>query len=198
MPMGIAGFLNWILDRKETIRKEQLLKLRELPEARLQAEMGVVLHDVCVRHAAGFVKEELSRGASPFRGVERTAFFHEIMILNLWILDKTLAEKDKAVVSEVCRNYIRYFHVADGQREDHALNSIFEKHRVYYEEWDEVKVTGRHDKFGFKVAELVMGGNSGNAPPEQALFWIISYTESAMKVFRNIRKKCLANGIRIR
>jgi hypothetical protein len=185
--MKVADFLRErVFSRGKAAQKESIRTLKGLPKEKLKQEMGLLFHDMCVKRATSFVKDELNKNDSPFKGVPKSRLFQEIMILNYWILDNAVSKNKKAVVlDEVYNKHFELFNVTFKREEE--LASLLERHRAYYDSWNEV--TGHQDKFGLKAAEFIFDKNGDIPRIAEVSFWIISYTHSAMKAFRDMNKK---------
>ncbi|MBI5641325.1 MAG: hypothetical protein HZA17_12965 [Nitrospirae bacterium] len=191
--MGIVSSLAGVFSKERALQKALIKKMKGLPEEEMDIELGLFLHDQCVRHASEFVKAELVRGDSPFRGLEEYRFFHEVMFLNLWIVDKVVSQKKKGLIEQVRRNYLKAFHYS-GERENELLDTLAERYRTYYDFWNEH--TGHHDIFGERFTEIIFGKDS-KVPVAETSFWIISYTDSTIKAFTDIKKICRSAGIKL-
>lgn len=188
--MGVVKFIRKFFNNGGIIQKKKHLTLKDLSGEHLNQKLGSLFHDMCVKRAAGFVKDELNKNDSPFKGVPKSKLFQEIMILNYWILDNAVSKSKKAAVfDEVYSKYFELFNVTFKREEE--LASLLQRHRAYYDSWNEV--TGHQDKFGLKAAEFIFDKNGDIPRIAEVSFWIISYTHSAMKAFRDMNKKLPAH-----
>ena len=188
--MGAVKFIRKFFNNGGIIQKKKHLTLKDLSGEHLNQKLGSLFHDMCVKRAAGFVKDELNKNDSPFKGVPKSKLFQEIMILNYWILDNAVSKNKKAAVfDEVYSKYFELFNVTFKREEE--LASLLERHRAYYDSWNEI--TGHQDKFGLKAAEFIFDKNGDIPRIAEGSFWIISYTHSAMKAFRDMNKKLPAH-----
>lgn len=185
--MKAADFLREkVFGKGRAAQKERIRDLKGLPKEKLKQEIGLLFHEMCVKHAANFVKDELNKSYSPFKGVPKSKLFHEIMILTYWLLDNTVSKNKKAAVfDEVYNKYFELFNVTFKREEELAL--LLQRHKAYYDSWDEV--TGHQDEFGLKAAEFIFDKKRDIPRIDEVSFWIISYAHSTMKAFSDMNKK---------
>jgi hypothetical protein len=182
--MGIITRIkHWLPSR----RKEQLSRINGLPETQRKAELGNVYYTECLDQAVRFVQEQIARGDdSPFRGAQRERFFHEVMAVNFWALEKVFAGKCGALMSRVYDIYQRSFHglrTGDGS----VPEWIAGRFSAYNAAWNDV--TGHQDVFGRRVAEHIFPQGQAFSVPETS-YWIIEYAHEVLEDFREIRELC--------
>ena len=154
------------------------------PEQRL-AELGVVLHDLCVRRAERFVQEELRRAESPFRDLPGSDLFHEMLVLNFWVFERLFKGKKPALMDHLYRRYTVSFVWGRESSHQELMDSVRGKFRTYDQAWDDY--SGHQDVFARQVIGIVFGGQQ-IAAASQAAFWLISHTDRTMKDFAEIKK----------
>jgi len=181
--MGILGALKELIRDKWALEKEQVESLLQLSPEDRNTGIGAILHDTCVRNAAGFVQQELGKEDSPFRSLNKTDFFHEILILNFWMVDKLF--RKEAMLDAVCRTYSTAFDWGPEFCREELLKSISEKHGHYTATWSDE--TGFQNVFGEKVTEILFGRKEGIRVHESS-YWIISHTDKTLKGLTQIKK----------
>jgi hypothetical protein len=188
--MGIISLIRQILPSK---RKERLARIRELPEIRRIDELGVVFYEESVDMAVRFVQEQIARGDdSPFRGAQKDRFFHEIVAVNFWALEKLFGKKNADLLERVLDNYARFFHGARGRGQTPSW--ITERFAAYNASWNDV--TGHQDVFGRRVAEHIFPQGQVFSVPETS-YWIIEYAHEVLEDFREIRELCRSMKIKL-
>lgn len=183
--MGVIAKLKHILWKERGLEKYQLERLRQLSFEERNAELGIILHDCCVKAAAGFVQQELVRRNSPFRELSKTDFFHEILGLNFWVFEKLFDEKKRTILDAMYSTYSSSFTWGWESSHKELLDSIKEKHKQYHNNWDEL--TGHQDLFGERVTRILFGTKQ-NVPLLETSYWIIAYTDGTIKEFQHIKK----------
>jgi hypothetical protein len=182
--MNILSKLRQIFLREKGLEKGQFARLRQLPKDERNAELGIILHERCVKAAAAFVQQELARQDSPFKELSKTDFFHEMLVLNFWIFEKLFDDKKRSILDAMYRTYSSSFTWGWESSHKELLDSIQEKHRKYHSNWDEL--TGHQDLFGEKVTEILFKTKEG-VPVTQTSYWIIDYTDKTLKEFQYIK-----------
>ncbi|MCI0469534.1 MAG: hypothetical protein L0Y62_05650 [Nitrospirae bacterium] len=186
--MGIVKSIKKAFRKDGLVQERQLKTLQGLTKEQAEKRLGIILHELCVKYAVDFVKEQLNMGDTPFKGVSKSRFFHEVMLINFWMTDKVLGEKGKAVMDEIVRNYSGAFHISG------VSGDIPDRFSAYYNSWNEH--TGHHDEFGIKASRNIFGRES-DIPFAQASFWIISYADKTVKAITEFKKTCAAAGVKI-
>jgi hypothetical protein len=181
--MGILGTLKDLLRDKWALEKEQVESLLQLSPEDKKIRIGAMLHETCVRNAAEFVQQELGRKDSPFRTLGKTDFFHEMLILNFWMVDKLF--RKEGVLEAVCRTYSTSFDWGPELCHEELVKSIRERHGQYTATWSDE--TGFQNAFGEKVTEMLFGKKEGIRVRESS-YWIISYTDKTLKGFKQMKK----------
>lgn len=167
-------------------RRSLLARVRELPEGQRPVELAKLFLDECVRHAADFVRGQAARQESPFQGVPQDRFFHEVMTVNFWVLERLFEGKRFTLMDRVYEAYQTAFTVP---RQGNGRNggALAERYAAYNGAWNEV--TGHQDEFGLRVAERIFGPGSAY-PVREASFWIVSYTHDIMDDLGDLVKRC--------
>lgn len=178
----VIDFIKEILDKEARIRREKIKKLQGAPDSRVAEELGQMLYRMSVDLAAIFVQEELSKKDTPFKGLDKYTLFHEMMIVNFWLIDKIFSKYLNTLPERVYNLYSLSF----PQAADY-LGTVPEKFKAYYNSWDDV--TGHHDIFGEKVAEILFGKELLNVE-RRVSFWIVLYSDKALKTFKRFRNIC--------
>jgi hypothetical protein len=176
--------------------KSIFVKERGLPQARLEelgrlppderlAALAAALHDLCVKTAARFVEEEHRRPESPFRGLAKADLFHELLVMNFWILEWLFKGRRRELMEGVFRQYGTSFvwGLESGQKE--LLDSMRGKFSTYDKAWDEY--SGHQDVFARQAIGIIFGDQNVAGAP-QAAFWLITYADQTMKDFTPLRK----------
>ena len=182
--MGVLSKLRQIFIKEVGVEKDQLARLRQLPKDERNEEIGAILHERCVKAAAGFVQQELARQDSPFKELPKTDFFHEMLVLNFWIFEKLFDDKKRSIFDAMYSTYSSSFTWGWESSHKELLDSIREKHRRYHNNWDEL--TGHQDLFGEKVTGILFKATQG-VPVAQTSYWIIDYTDRTLKKFQYIK-----------
>jgi len=183
--MSIVSRIREMIGRERGLPAGDVARLKLLDGPKREAELGVVLHDVCVRYAAGFVKEELGRAESPFKDLPKSDFFHEMLVLNFWIFEGLFKGGRRGLMEHVYRHYYGSFVWGWESSHKELLESIKRKHRVYENAWDDY--SGHQDIFAQQAIGIIFGDREQVAVP-QASFWLITYTDKTMKEFAEIGK----------
>lgn len=187
--MGIINRIKEYIERKNKIVK-RLDDMKGLKGRDLEIRMGSFLFDLSIEKATEFVREEFSRPESPFIGVDKTRFFHEIALLTFWAVQKVIGNRP-AVIEEMHRNYSESFNLVETFSEDKY--SLLKRYETYSASWDEV--WGHQDMLGLEVARYIFGNREEILRPD-ITFWLISYLDDAIKTFEKTRKMLLEKGIR--
>lgn len=183
--MSIIASIRHLLPSKH---KERLRRIREIPEERRADELSAVFYDESIARAARFVQEQIARGEdSPFCGAARDRFFHEIMAVNFWALEKIFGANQGMLVAHVVERYARFFHETG-----HRPGWIEKRCAVYNKSWNDI--TGHQDGFGRAVAEHVFPGGQAFSVPETS-YWIIEYAYEVLDALRGLRGLCRSQGI---
>ena len=154
--------------------------------------MGLLLHDMCVRHASEFIDEELFKGESVFRGLRKQSFLLEMTVLNYWIAGKVVLG-GKSAVSELTGSCPSIPEGAIAGEDGAAF--LARRCGIYRELWDED--IGDYQDFGMRVSEYLFGKDADDELKERAGFWIILYTDKVMKDFLKVTNICRRAGLRI-
>lgn len=186
--MGVLDVIKGLFSDKERGLREQVSRLNSLSAADAERELGLVLYNICVESASSFVNQELNRGDSPFRGLQKHKFFHEIALLTFWLAEKAVIGSRKNITEEILQNYLKsvnfHFLHNDGQEAFHS------RYKSYYSTWDDI--TGHQDLFGIKAAGYIFEEvNEKNSRPD-ITFWLILYSDETLKKlmsFRGLLKK---------
>lgn len=167
----ITWFKRKLTGRHDAMTREQAEQIKRLPKEQARRELGEFLFELGVKHATEFVKDELRRRDSPFKGVPPEAVFHEMLALTFWIMDKDIAGGEKTLAAELHDHYIRSYRTPKGSPEERT-KALSEKYLQYEKEWDDV--TGHQDEFGLCVVQNMFGPEASQRTRERT-FWIISY-----------------------
>jgi len=167
----ITWFKRKLTGRHAAMTREQAERIKRLPKEQARRELGTFLFEVGVGHATEFVKDELRRSDSPFKGVPAEAVFHEMLALTFWIMDRDVAGGEKTLAAELHDHYIRLYRTPADSPEE-RIRALSEKYKKYEREWDDV--TGHQDEFGLCVAQNIFGTEASQRTRERT-FWIIRY-----------------------
>jgi hypothetical protein len=179
--------LKTMLGKKEIIKKAEVERLKSLSGDHRESELQALLYELAFQNAASFVYDELKKGDSVFSGLERDAFFQEILIMNFWMMGKVFS---KYIVQIAEKMHVHYFGTLSDYKERTA--SLKSRLTAYNLCWDEY--TGHHDEFGLKVGEILFG--KGACYPEKSVsFWIISYADDSIKRYKKAREQFRESGL---
>ncbi|MDH4162612.1 MAG: hypothetical protein OEW15_07970 [Nitrospirota bacterium] len=189
--MAFIDVLRRLISKTEREQHAKCMSLLALARDRdfQRAETAKYLYDLCVEQASIFVQEETRKPESPFRGVSRAAFFHEILTMTFWLMDKKLFNGKKVLLSAVHDIYFRSFSSPDpAEKRTEALEA---RYRVYKHEWDEI--SGHQDEFGAAVAQQIFGTENVGRIDERS-FWIVWYADDLSKLLGRMKKIWKAAG----
>jgi hypothetical protein len=183
-------FKRKITGRHEALSRERAERLRHMPKDQARRELGSILYELCVKHASEFVKDELQRGDSPFKGASSAALFHEMLAVTFWIVDREIGRGKKDLAADLHEHYFRSFS-AHGTSPEERNRALLEKYQQYEFEWDDV--SGHQDEFGLLVAQNIFGPETSDRTRERT-FWIINYTHDVMDDITLLKKECRQAG----
>jgi len=169
--------------KEKGLSREQVATLSQLPPDERLAQLGVVLHDLCVKKAARFVEEQHHLAESPFRDLPKTEFFHEMLVMNFWVFEWLLKGKRQPLMDAVYRHYNASFVWGWESSHKELLESMRAKFKTYDKSWDDY--SGHQDIFA-KQAIGIIFGDQNVAGALQAAFWLITYADQTMKDFTKI------------
>jgi len=173
-----------VLGIRQVISHDHALRIKRLQKDQAAKELGPVLYEECVRQATTFVQGELSRGDTPFKGISVATFFHEMLAVAFWIMDKEVAGGKHLLLKESHEVYFRSFNdPGTSSEERHA--ELVKKYEKYDDAWNEV--TGHFDEFGLQVVHN-MYGKAEDIKTRERTFWIIRYAHDIVKVCKPLRK----------
>jgi len=178
--MAILDFIKGLFKKEEDLAEKSVQKLMTLAQEERDRGIRDFLYQFCFDNAAKFVHEEMHRQGSPFVDLPRDHFFSEILLMNFWMVDKVFKKHMPGLAAKLHQRYFGTFTDATG-----AADGMAERFKTYYSEWDDY--TGHQDLFGAKAGELLFHSTSGYPVPEVS-FWIISYSDEAIKALKKIRK----------
>jgi hypothetical protein len=169
--------------KEKGLGKDQVAALSRLPPDERLGQLGVVLHDVCVKTAAAFVEEQHHLAESPFRDLPKSDLFHEMLVMNFWALEWLFKRKRPALMERVYRHYNASFVWGLESSQKEQLDSMRLKFKTYDKAWDDY--SGHQDVFARQAIGIIFGGEQIAAAP-QAAFWLITYADGTMKDFAKI------------
>ncbi|MBI5632045.1 MAG: hypothetical protein HZA15_00970 [Nitrospirae bacterium] len=179
--------LKKLIGKESVMKKADIDRLSAMPPEQKEQELQSLFYELAFKDAAAFVYDGLSRSESPFSSLDRNAFFHEILIMNFWMMQKVFSKYIKDLAEKMHMHY--FGSLSDIAERKAALKP---KLKTYSLCWDEY--TGHHDEFGLKVGEILFG--KGAAYPEKNVsFWIITYADDSIKKYKKARKQCLEAGL---
>ncbi|MBI5074124.1 MAG: hypothetical protein HZB62_02975 [Nitrospirae bacterium] len=179
--------LKKLVGRGSVVKKADIARLAALPSDQREQELRSLFYELAFKDAAAFVYDSLRRSESPFSGLERNAFFHEILIMNFWMMQKVFSKYMKDLAEKMHMHY--FGSLSDISERKAALTP---KLKAYSLCWDEF--TGHHDEFGLKAGEILFGKGS-SYPEKNVSFWIITYADDSIKKYKKARKQCLEAGL---
>ena len=171
--------------RNKGLSREQVASLSRLPVEERITRLGVVLHDLCVKKAAGFVEEQHRLAESPFRDLAKPDLFHELLVLNFWVFEWLFKGKRPELMAGVYQHYGTTFVWGweSGQKE--LLESMRGKFRTYDKAWDDY--SGHQDVFARQAIGIIFGDQNVAGAP-QAAFWLITYADQTMKEYAKVQE----------
>jgi hypothetical protein len=173
------------LARQPGLSCDQMAALGRLaPDDRL-AELGGVLHDLCVKTAARFVEEDHLRADSPFKDLPKSDLFHELLVMNFWVFERLFKGKRQELMDHLYRQYRVSFVWGRESSHHELMDSARGKFQTYDQAWDDY--SGHQDVFARQAIGIIFGGQQLAAAP-QAAFWLISHTDRTMKDFAAVKK----------
>ncbi|TAN45739.1 MAG: hypothetical protein EPN22_01740 [Nitrospirae bacterium] len=178
----VKHFAKKILSREYRQLCRQVEGLKALPVEDAYEKAGDMLHQLCIRKAAEFVKDAQARDESPFKDLHEHDFFHEMLIVDLWMADKVFSGKRKAVAESLHKQYERVFYLSG--HADKSLDEMRRKFEMYTDTWCDI--TGHQDEFGLAVSKNLFGSREFKAP--YTSFWIVWHADEMRKNFVEIRK----------
>ncbi|MHB8834265.1 MAG: hypothetical protein ACYC9Y_00910 [Candidatus Methylomirabilia bacterium] len=171
--------------KEKGLGKDQMATLSGLPPEERLARLGIVLHDICVKKAAGFVEEEHQRADSPFRDLPKTDLFHEMLVMSFWIFEWLFKGKRQEVMEHLYRHYNASFIWGWESSHKELMDSMRVKFKTYDKSWDDY--SGHQDVFARQALGIIFGGEQ-IATARQAAFWLIIFADQTMKDFTEITK----------
>lgn len=183
--MNILEKVMTVFGKGPVLESEQVCRLARLPKDQALKELGQTLYDHCVKRTTEFVQGELKRPDSPYQGLTAATFFHEVLAVTFWIMDREVAGGKGKLLAELHENYFRSFSSPENgkQRND----CLIKKYQEYDDNWNEI--TGHLDEFGLGVVRN-MFGKEENQRTRERTFWIIQYADESVKECSRIRKAC--------
>ncbi|MBI5848409.1 MAG: hypothetical protein HZB31_10765 [Nitrospirae bacterium] len=179
--------LKTMIGKGPIIKKADIARLSGLQSEEREKELLSICYELAFKDAAAFVYDGLRRPESPFSVLERNAFFHEMLIINFWMMDKVFSKYMKDLAENMHAHY--FGSLSDIEERKTALAPKF---KAYYLCWDEY--TGHHDEFGLRVGEVLFG-KEAVYPEKNVSFWIITYADDSIKKYRKLRAQCLEAGL---
>jgi hypothetical protein len=169
--------------------KRALSRIKGCPDHQRPDDLAGFFYQECLERSAAFVQEHLRRGKdSPFHGLENGPFFHELMAISFWTLEKLLKGDHAPLTQRIYHRYHEEFRTT--RNSDHAPPEwVRERFTAYTGNWNDE--TGHHDAFGRKAAEFIFAERRVYSVPETA-FWIIEFADGTLAEFRHLRRLCRA------
>jgi hypothetical protein len=189
--MGLLEKIKGFFGKTSIVSEEQVRRLGHLPGEQARRELAGLLYDHCVRRAGKFVREELQRGDSPYRGTAPAVLYDEIMAVTLWIMDREAAGGRQELLAELQAHYLSTF-TGSGDRVERR-DRLQRKFGQYEDSWNEI--TGHLDEFGLQVVKNIFGEEQ-NIRTRERTFWIIQYSDEAAGDFASVKKTWKAFGLR--
>lgn len=183
----VIEHLKKLLGKESLIKKADIDRLTALPSDQKEKEFHSILYELAFKDAAAFVYDNVRRSESPFSKLDRNVFFHEMLIINFWMMRKVFSKYEHDIADKM---HFRYFGSLSDI--DERTATLKPKLKAYNLCWDEY--TGHHDEFGLKVGEILFGKET-KYPEKNVSFWIITYTDDSIKKYIKLRKQCLEAGL---
>ncbi|HWR97626.1 MAG TPA: hypothetical protein VN317_04325 [Candidatus Methanoperedens sp.] len=181
----MLGRIKSFFVKEKGLSKEQVATLSRLPPDEGLAQLGIVLHDICVKKAAGFVEEQHHLAESPFRDLPKTDLFHEMLVLNFWVLEWLFKGQRPELMEHVFRHYNASFVWGWESSHKELLDSMRVKFKTYDRAWDDY--SGHQDVFARQAIGIIFGDQNVAGAP-QAAFWLITYADETMKEFAKVQE----------
>ncbi len=179
--------LRKLIGKEAIIPKADIARLTALPSEQKEKELQSMFYELAFKDAAAFVYDNLRRSESPFSNLDRNIFFHEMLIINFWMMQKVFSKYKHDIAEKM---HVHYFgSLSDIAERKTALTPKFKTYNLC---WDDY--TGHHDEFGLKVGEILFG-KEAIYPEKNVSFWIITYTDDSIKKYIKVRKQCLEAGL---
>jgi len=182
--MSIVSKIRKLLNRPELLSQEQVERIKRLPKNQAQKELCSILYRQSEKWVTAFVQEQLHRVDSPYQGISIALFFHEMIAVTLWIMDREIAGGKLAMMEHLHDDYFRVHTSLDHSTKDHHA-ALLVKYRQYEDHWNEI--TGHLDEFGLYVAQNLFGKDD-NIRTRERTFWIIQYADEVGKKVSPIRR----------
>ena len=179
--------LKKLIGKESIINKADIGRLAALPPEQKEKELQSLFYELAFKDAAAFVYDNVRRSESPFSKLDRNIFFHEMLIINFWMMQKIFSKYMHDIAEKMHAHY--FGSLSDIAERNAALKP---KLKAYNLCWDEF--TGHHDEFGLKVGEILFGKEE-KYPEKNVSFWIITYTDDSIKKYKKMRKQCLEAGL---
>jgi len=189
--MDIVTVVKNVLGIRQVLPQEQVLRLTRLPKDQALKELGSVLYEECIRQASTFVNGELRRGDTPFKGISAAAFFHEMLVVAFWLVDRKAAGGKHLLLNEFHDNYFRFF-TAPGTTPEERHAELMKKYEKYDDAWNDV--TGHFDEFGLQVVQN-MYGKVEDMKTRERTFWVIRFADDIVKACKPLKKSWKAIGL---
>lgn len=180
--MSVKHFAKRLISKDYRALCKQVDTLRKLsPEDALEGA-GDMLHQLCIQKAAEFVKDAQARDESPFKDLHEHDFFHEMLIVDLWMADRVFSGKRKPIAESLHKHYEKVFYLSG--HADKSLEEMRRKFEMYDDTWDDL--TGHQDEFGLAVSKNLFGSREFTAT--HTSFWIVWHADEMRRTFVDIRK----------
>lgn len=179
--------LKKLMGRDSVIKKADISRLTAMQPEQREQELRSVFYELAFKDAAAFVYENLRRSESSFSRLDRNLFFHEMLIVNFWMMRKVFSKYQHDIAEKMHADY--FGSLSDIAEKTAALAP---KMKAYNLCWDDY--TGHHNEFGLKVGEHLFGKDA-QYPDKNVSFWIITYTDDCLKKYKKLRKQCLEAGL---
>lgn len=182
--MSIVSKIRKLLNRPEFLNHEQVERIKRLPKNQAQKELCAILYRQSEKWVTAFVQEQLHRIDSPYQGVSVALFFHEMIVVTLWIMDREIAGGKLTMMELLHDDYFRV-HATPGHSTKDRHAALLVKYQQYEDHWNEI--TGHLDEFGLCVVQNLFGKSESNRTRERT-FWIIQYADDIVKRVSPIRR----------
>ncbi|TAN40969.1 MAG: hypothetical protein EPN25_05750 [Nitrospirae bacterium] len=178
--MAISNLKKGLFIKEEDMAQKSVQVLMTLPPEERDSGVKEVLYKFCTESAEQFVQGEVQCQGSPFADLPRAHFFNEMLLINLWMIDKVFNKYKPELVAGIHQHY-------SGMPPDmpDRISGMARRFKTYHNEWDDY--TGHQDLFGIKAGGLLFRSKNGY-PVNEVSFRIISYSEESIAVLKKIRK----------
>lgn len=191
--MGLIDRIR-LLSRDNRKIRQEISAILLLEDDERYAQLGHLLHHICVQCAARFTQDEFGKGTSPFAVLEKGRLFHEFLLLDYWLVDRMISDKKRAVVGEIFKQYLTSFQHLSG-RPAGDLSQLHERFGIFSANWDDE--TGHQDIFAEEASKVILG-EAPTARVNEINYLIIDHAHTVKRKLRDVKNICMDSGLRLK